>query len=509
MSNQASSSPAGEKRPLLGHKGSPSVTKTTLDQAEKNAGANGAATEAEESDDTVEKDNKVLAIAFVMMIVFQLGNRIFGKLQTFPMHNYPLFMNMMSSVIYVPLSFLYILPVQWFTKDIITKDQTNIPKYQFAVMGFLDSVAGIMAVFAINYITNSSIIVLVQQSAIPISMVISRITLNARYTMNQYIGAGIVLLGIGAVLLPTFFAPASAAAGSSQLPWIALLIFSCIPMCLSSVYKEKALGEVDIDVIYMNGWVAIFQTLAAIPLCFPSAYIIGLNMDQIWPNMYEGFLCWFGMNSIAIAEGSLQVDDCTMAPLYVNIYLFFNVVFNVLIIVILKHGSANIMWMASTVIVPLSNVAFSLNFMPNHTTLHPADWAGLGIIMSGLVIYRFYPALVALYMQLTGVMSPEEKAARKQAIKIGKAAEKKQLQYFGFNQLEGVETLMDSRITKVQKKKLYRNPVQIRSNYLTRLGIPPSPHVTLIRGQGKSNNSPAIPMRVVNKQRGYSQDDNI
>lgn len=49
----------------------------------------------------------------------------------FPMHNYPLFMNMMSTVIYVPLSFAYIIPVQIFG-DAISKDQTDIPKYKFA-----------------------------------------------------------------------------------------------------------------------------------------------------------------------------------------------------------------------------------------------------------------------------------------------------------------------------------------------------------------------------------------
>lgn len=47
------------------------------------------------------------------------------------MHNYPLFMNLMSSVIYMPLSFAYIIPVQLFT-DTITKEQTDIPKYKFA-----------------------------------------------------------------------------------------------------------------------------------------------------------------------------------------------------------------------------------------------------------------------------------------------------------------------------------------------------------------------------------------
>ena len=60
-------------------------------------------------------------------------------------------------------------------------------------MGFYDSVAGIMQTFATNYISNSGIIVLVSQSAIPISMVISKYFLKAEYTNAQYGGAAVVL----------------------------------------------------------------------------------------------------------------------------------------------------------------------------------------------------------------------------------------------------------------------------------------------------------------------------
>lgn len=55
-----------------------------------------------------------------------------------------------------------------------------------ANMGAYDSLAGIMQTFAINFITNASTIVLVQQSAIPISMAISKYALNAKYTTAQY-----------------------------------------------------------------------------------------------------------------------------------------------------------------------------------------------------------------------------------------------------------------------------------------------------------------------------------
>jgi len=87
------------------------------------------------------------------------------------MYNYPLFLNMMSTVLYIPICFAYIIPVSLFT-DIITPSQHAIPKFKFAVMGACDSIASIMQVFAVNYISNAPLIVLVQQSAIPISMVV-------------------------------------------------------------------------------------------------------------------------------------------------------------------------------------------------------------------------------------------------------------------------------------------------------------------------------------------------
>lgn len=449
---------------------------------------------ADDDDDDDEEDGSTLIFAFILMLVFQLGNRIFGRLQAFPMHNYPLYMNMLSVIVYVPVCFLYIIPTVYFTNR-ISKEQQEIPKHKFAVMGAYDSVAGIMQTFAVNYITNSSTIVLVQQSAIPISMVISKITLQSTYTNAQYLGSTVVMLGIVAVLLPTFFSDspeesvdangvstASPGHGYAELGWILVMIISCVPMCLSSVYKEKALGETEIDVIYLNGWVAIFQFLIAIPLCFPSAHIIGISMSNILPNMYSGMLCSFGINTITEHHNpdNQPLDDCAMGPYFVSLYIAFNVIYNILIVVILKFGSANILWIASTVIVPLSNVAFSLDFMPNHQPLKAMDMVGLVVIMAGLIIYRFSEELLSVWDSIRGYREkPDEKYKRRLSKSIKKKAERKQMKYYGLNQLENLQSLLDVRVMKEQRQALFRSPQQIRSSLLYRLGIPPSPQITM------------------------------
>ena len=153
----------------------PNKKKNDVDVQQKSSGSKTTDAVKGEDDPEQEAENgSLLVVAFLVMLVFQLGNRIFGKLQTYPMYNYPMFMNLMSAFIYVPLCFMYIIPMLKYP-EVITKEQRDIPKYKFAIMGSYDSLAGIMQVFAVNFISNASLIVLVQQSAIPISMLISKV----------------------------------------------------------------------------------------------------------------------------------------------------------------------------------------------------------------------------------------------------------------------------------------------------------------------------------------------
>lgn len=77
------------------------------------------------------------------------------------------------------------------------------------------------------------------------------------------------------------------------------------------------------------------------------------------------------------------------AALYVNLSLLTNCIYTVLMMYMLKFGSANLFYLALTAMIPLGNLAFALPFMPASTTFHMSDLLGLGVIMAGLVLYRF------------------------------------------------------------------------------------------------------------------------
>lgn len=331
------------------------------------------------------KRSRLLLISFFSMLLVGVANRVLSVLQYAPMQNYPLFINMYTTFMYIPVSLAYIFPVVYGIPGIVngkgwgSMEAQSVPQYKWAIMGFLDSTAGILQAIAIDKISNGSLVVLLLQFAIPSSMVITFIFLKTKYTLPQIIGALVVSAGIIIVLVPTLVG----GTGGFSIGWAIMLMSSCIPMCLSSVYKEKALGDIELDPIWFNFMVAVYQFIFSFPLLPPSAVSVELSMDQIFPNLYEGMKCYVGINS-------LSNDNCQQAPVFVNLYIVANVAYNILIILILKYGSSNILWLSMTATVPVSDLVFAIPGVPQG---EPVSWSigvGLPIIMLGLITYRFY-----------------------------------------------------------------------------------------------------------------------
>ena len=148
----------------------------------------------------------------------------------------------------------------------------------------------------------------------------------------------------------------SGSSTSTTLIWSVVTILACIPMTLSSIYKEMSLSgsQTNIDPIFLNGWVAFYQLLFSFPLSIPAGMssIPPVTPSELPGNIWDGIKCYLGFGTIT--KGCHPDNQCHEAPLYVNVFLVFNVCFNILIVYILKFGSANMLFMASTVMVPVS-----------------------------------------------------------------------------------------------------------------------------------------------------------
>ena len=81
---------------------------------------------------------------------------------------------------------------------------------------------------------------------------------------------------------------------------------------------------------------------------------------------------------------------------------------------------------------------------------------------------------------------------------------RKQLPYIGINQIESLQTLLDTRIMKGQiQTLLYRSPRIIRENYLIKLGVSPSPQIAY-RGPPSNRQQQLLSGRQQQQQRSAS-----
>jgi CRT-like, chloroquine-resistance transporter-like len=141
---------------------------------------------------------------FVLLVLSGVGNVLLAKMSSYRL--YPTFLNMYSNVMYTILSFAYIIPVGrfgWFRRSIPRAHWTSLPKRPFAIMGCLDAMSATIQVLANVYLPGT-LLVLIPQAAIPLSMLGSAIVLRERYSVHQYVGAVVVLTGILLVLFPVF-----------------------------------------------------------------------------------------------------------------------------------------------------------------------------------------------------------------------------------------------------------------------------------------------------------------
>lgn len=397
---------------------------------------------------SLRKLNWKLWIVFLLMILSGVSNVVLAKLQALPMYNYPTFLNMYANGMYVILSFCYILPVSYFGlchNSIPRAHLTSMSKKPFMVMGFLDAIAGAMQVLATVYLPGT-LLVLLPQAAIPLSMLATRFILRERFTQYQYLGAIIVITGIVVVLFPVLTqlgAPNFSCQAldedencaicenettqedceshkrttdpsfeSSMMTeddedarycqwiskdeslrhddflkfvWSLVMLASCVPMVLSTVYKQVAL-QVQLDPILINGWVSLFQFVCGLFLVVPSGYasspkVKPLDLPENWA---QATACLFSQNNSI--ETGCHPDQCSQAALWVHLGLLTSVVYTVSMILVLKYGSASLLYLGLTLVVPLGHLVFSLH-SPSYT--HTTDVTGLIVLVAGLVLFRF------------------------------------------------------------------------------------------------------------------------
>jgi len=169
-------------------------------------------------------------------------------------------------------------------------------------------------------------------------------------------------------------------------------------------------------------------------------------------------------NCTAVPTPSVPMcDDCDNAWLNLLMYMFVNVIYNVFILLVIKHGSATILSIAQTIRLPLTNLCFSLHFIMGKAAVPFSGYSlyGLITILAGLTAYR--------------VASLRKAAAAKAA--GGEEQKPRIIPHLGPG---GMEVVLE---TVHKPVILPKTNAKLREQYFTRLGInnpaspspPPSP----------------------------------
>lgn len=230
------------------------------------------------------------------------------------------------------------------------------------------------------------------------------------YTKFQYIGACIILCGLVVSVWPSL----TGGDGGGPILWDCIFFLATIPTALSGVYKEIAFREVeDMDVWWLNGWVVLYQFLIGLLYAPLAAVMSDVSIADIPENLWQGMKCVFaGTNFVKDGEDDCSsetdcggdgdeccdscdgsIDTVSSMPAIGGLFLYmaFNLTYNILLVLVIKHGSAALMYIASTVVLPLGSLCFTIPaFLGEHADSFTAyDGAGLSVVLIGLIIYRF------------------------------------------------------------------------------------------------------------------------
>lgn len=175
------------------------------------------------------------------------------------------------------------------------------------------------------------------------------------------------------------------------LIWSVVMIASTVPMTLSSLYKQIAVGDgIELDPIFLNGWVAVYQLAFSMFLAIPAGWFTSpaVSISALPRNLWHGLRCYFGFSSI---EAGCHPDAlCDLfAALFVNLCLVCNFFYTLSVMLVLKYGTAAYLFLALALTLPLGNLAFGLALVPGSSTFYVSDLVALTIITGGLLVYRW------------------------------------------------------------------------------------------------------------------------
>eukprot|EP00211_Chloroparvula_japonica_P002652 CAMPEP_0119127852 /NCGR_PEP_ID=MMETSP1310-20130426/6237_1 /TAXON_ID=464262 /ORGANISM="Genus nov. species nov., Strain RCC2339" /LENGTH=508 /DNA_ID=CAMNT_0007118135 /DNA_START=538 /DNA_END=2064 /DNA_ORIENTATION=- len=335
-------------------------------------------------------------VDYVLAVLVSIGLMLFSTMQIvsfkrlgYAFEPYPYFILLSVSFMFVPIYFTGMFFVYMTTGGFVPETTTLWFKRHFVIIGFCNAMNGVLLIFAVPY-TPGTIQAIFTQAIIPFVMIISVVTLKTRYTIFQYVGAVVIVVGVLVTLVPQFTNAEEGDVESTgglgfDVIWWFVFMFGMFPLAAQSVYQEHAFRKAKVNVVYMMAWASLSQFIV-LCLCFPVNFVP--KFGGIPPG---DFGLYFRDAAYCLAATDSSIPECDQALLWLMLSMLGMLGAQFFQALVIKYTTATLSVLLMTAVVPLSAICFTFSWImgPYTETLTPWLWVSLVLVVAGVLTYRF------------------------------------------------------------------------------------------------------------------------
>ena len=339
-----------------------------------------------------QESTTIAMVAFSIFIA--TANQIYYKLTlnafSSPTTNYGFFVNQFSTLMYTVQAVIVSAGLVWQQPD-SWKESLKSPQSIFIIMGLLDGASSTLSTVS-GAFCPGELQTILNQSIIPMTMVSAYAFIHTKFQGFQIWGSCLIILGAIVASSDYFFVSGGDDDQSAQTTRghpVAIMIFimSILPSAFSNVYKEKCMKEDDMNEVHTTTFVSFWQILvgfAFLPiLALPS--LGGVPPNQMWSQLGAGWVCfWEGENL-----NDPDDDSCEASFVVFIVYIVINFIYNFMLLIITKRGSAVLLVISQALSLPVTNITFSIPAVmgKDAEALSINDLMGLVLVCIGFLIY--------------------------------------------------------------------------------------------------------------------------
>ncbi|KAG2248707.1 hypothetical protein Bca52824_088335 [Brassica carinata] len=327
-------------------------------------------------------NRKLIVVNSVVVIALAVANRVLYKLALVPMKPYPFFLAQLMTFGYVFIYFTILYSRR--RLGIVTEEMLSVPKWRFAIIGFLEAL-GVATGMAAAAMLPGPVIPILNQSFLVWQLLFAVLILGRRFLLKQIFGC--LLVAAGVVVAVSSGSGADQTLSGIGLLWPAVMVASAAFQAGASITKVKAVLLWAVNISFVFPFCSPVSTqvvkcsFCVLLLPFLSN-LKGIPFGSLLPYLKDGAGCFFNTGA--------KISGCEGAPILPLLYIATNLAFNISLLHLVKISSAIVSSLTVMLSVPLSVYMMSkpLPYLPGGTSLSSNFMVGSIVLVLGLLLYN-------------------------------------------------------------------------------------------------------------------------